>query len=200
MPKNHWTTVLAAAALVLVLPVLACAQEHPEHPEEAQEHPEEAQEHPEHPEEGEAGAAALTEAELADAIEAHVAAVAEEHGGTYPIEDPETDQTLSLELVRVHEERLARTAPNTYFACVDFAAADGTVYDVDFFMTGTSAEDLEFEDFSIHKVNGEPRYTWYEEDEVWKKKPVGEEGEHEHPEGEPEHPEHPEHPEEPPPA
>jgi cell division septation protein DedD len=209
MRETRWIVVIAAVALVLAFPILAAAQEHPEepehpeeqeHPEEAQEHPEEAQEHqehpehPEHPEEGEAEAPALDEAQLADAIEAHVAAVAEEHGGTYPIEDPETGETLSLELVKVHEERLARTAPHTYFACVDFAAADGTTYDVDFFMHGETAEGLEFEDFSIHKVNGEPRYTWHEGDGVWKKKPVGEEGEHEHPEEEHEHPEHPEEP------
>lgn len=177
MMKTRWIVVLSAVALALSFPVLAAAQEHPEHPEE-----------------GEAAEPALTEEELADAIEAHVAAVAEEHGGTYPVEDPKTGETLQLTLDKVHEERLARTGPHTYFACADFAAADGTTYDVDFFMKGASADDLEFKKFSIHKVNGEPRYTWYEEDGVWKKKPMGEEGEHEHPEGESEHPEHPDEP------
>jgi len=189
MPKTRWIVVLAAAALILAFPVLTAAQEHPEHPQEEQEqeqehpeHPEKAQEqqehpeHPEHPEEGEGEATPLTEAQLADAIEAYVTKVAEDHGGSYPIEDAETGRTLELELVKVHEERLSRTAPHTYFACVDMAAADGTTYDVDFFMKGETADGLEFEDFSIHKVNGEPRYTWYEEDGVWKKKPVGEEG------------------------
>ena len=195
MPKTRWIVVMAAAALILAFPVLTAAQEHPEHPEEEQEHQEhpeeegehqehpeeegehqEHPEHPEHPEEGEGESTPLTEAQLADAIEAYVAEVAEEHGGTYPIEDPETGRTLDLELVKVHEERLARTAPHTYFACVDFAAEDGTTYDVDFFMKGKTADSLEFEDFSIHKVNGEPRYTWYEEDGVWKKKPVEEGG------------------------
>lgn len=184
MPRNRWIGFAVVLTLTLTVPALGAAQEHPEHPEE-----------------GEAAAPALTEAQLADAIEAHVEDVAADHGGTYPIEDPETGETLQLTLEKVHEERLAQTAPGTYFACVDFGAPDGTTYDVDFFMTGDSADDLEFQEFSIHKVNGEPRYTWHEEGGVWKKKPVGDEGEHhEHPEEEGEHPEHPEHPEEPPPV
>jgi hypothetical protein len=179
MTIQRCTPFILAAALVLAYPGIATAL---------------PQEHPEHPEEGEAAGPALTEAQLADAIEAYVEAVAEEHGGSYPIEDPEAGETLQLTLQKVHEERLAMTAPNTYFACVDFGAPDGTTYDVDFFMKGETAEGLEFEDFSIHKVNGEPRYTWHEEDGVWKKKPVGEEGEPEQPGEEPEHPEHPEEP------
>jgi len=187
MTTKRWTLCILAAALLLAYPAIATAQQ------EEQEHPE----HPEHPEEGEATAPALTEAELADAIEAHVAEVAEENDGVYPLVDPESGETLNLELVKVHEERLARTAPDTYFACVDFAGPDGTTYDVDFFMTGASAEELEFQEFSIHKVDGAERYTWHEEEGVWKQKPVGEEGgDHEHPE---ESEEHPEHPEEPPP-
>jgi hypothetical protein len=183
MTTPRWTLYLLAATLILAFPALATAQ---------------PPEHPEHPEEDEAAAPALTEAELADAIEAHVTAVAEENDGVYPLQDPETGETLNLELVKVHEERLARTAPDTYFACVDFAGPDGTTYDVDFFMTGAAAEELAFEEFSIHKVDGVERYTWHEEDGVWTQKPVGGEGgEHEHPEEE--HPEEQEHPEEPPP-
>jgi len=180
MRDNRWTLFAAILILALGLPVFAIAQEHPEHPEE-----------------GKAAGPSLTKEQLADAIEAHVDEVAEKNGGVYPIDDPETGKALRLTLQKVHEERLAQTAPGTYFACVDFGAPDGTTYDVDFFMKGDSADHLEYQEFSIHKVNGEPRYTWYEESGVWKKKPVGDEGEHEHPEGE--QPEHPEHPEEPPP-
>jgi hypothetical protein len=110
---------------------------------------------------------------LADAIKAHVEKVASEHGGVYPLTDPETGQELELKLVRVHRERLSETAPDTYFACTDFTAADGKTYDVDFFMTGKTPDDPRFQDFSIHKVDGKPRPTWYEEDGAWKKRPVG---------------------------
>lgn len=204
MQSTRWIPTLAAVALLLVAPLTGCTQasseegqEHPEesqeHPEEGQEHPEEGQEHPEeghehpeegqeHPEEGhehpeEGGEQAeLTKEGLADAIEAHVADEAEATGGLYVLQDPETGETLQLELDKVHEERLAEVAEDTYFACVDFVGQDGTLYDVDFFMKGESAGDLEYEDFSIHKVDGEARYTWYEEGGVWKKRPVDEAG------------------------
>jgi hypothetical protein len=174
MPKIRSTVVVMVAALALTVPAVSAAQEHPEHPEE-----------------GDATGPALTEAALASAIESYVESVASRQGGTYPLEDPETGKTLELTLERVHEERLARVGEDTYFACVDFSASDGTSYDVDFFMKGENADDLEYQDFSIHKVDGEPRYTWYEEGGVWKKKPVDEEGEHEHPEEGEKHPDEP---------
>ncbi len=138
-----------------------------------------AQEHPEHPtEQAEKMPPPITKDALAHAIRAHVNKVAQDHDGAYPLQDPETGQALQLKLEKVHKERLARTAPDTYFACVDFDAPDGTTYDVDFFMKGTQANDLAFQKFSIHKVNGEPRYTWYEEDGTWKTKPAGEDSKH----------------------
>lgn len=204
MQRNRWTIAVAVFALLFAAPLAVAAQEHPEesheHPEEKQEHPEEGhghaeeghehpekghghaeegQEHPEkgheHPEEG-AGGTELTKERLADAIEAHVAHEAKSTGGDYVLKDPQTGETLRLELDKVHEERLAEVAEDTYFACVDFVAQDGTLYDVDFFMEGTSTEDLEYQEFSIHKVDGVERYTWYEEGGVWKKKPVGKGG------------------------
>lgn len=173
MKTSRWIATVAVLVLVAAAPLAAVAQEHPEegheHPEEGQEHPEEGHEHPE---EG-AGQPDLTKEQLADAIEAHIAREAEGNGGKYVLNDPETGETLRLELDKVHEERLSKVAEETYFACVDFVADDGTTYDVDFFMKGESAGDLKYEDFSIHKVNGVERYTWYEEGGVWKKRPVG---------------------------
>lgn len=152
--STRWTLCLLALVALLALPVAAAAQEHPEHPKGSQQKPQ------------------IDKDTLADAIQAHVEKVASEHGGVYPLTDPETGQNLELTLVKVHKERLAETAPDTYFACTDFTSADGRTFDVDFFMKGTSPEDLQYQDFSIHKVDGKPRYTWYEEDGVWKKKPV----------------------------
>lgn len=189
MKNTRWIPVAAGLVLLLATPLAVAGQEHPtggqehptgeqEHPEEGQEHPEEGQEHPEegheHPEE--AGQAELTKEQLGDAIEAHIARETEDTDGVYMLDDPETGETLHLELEKVHEERLSRVGEDTYFACVDFVAQDGTTYDVDFFMEGTHADDLEYQEFSIHKVNGVERYTWYEEDGVWKKRPVAEGG------------------------
>lgn len=45
-----------------------------------------------------------------------------------------------------------------------------TPSDIDIFMEGTSEDDLKPTEKIVHKVNGEPRYTWYEEDGIWKRK------------------------------
>lgn len=175
-------TLALALTFTLAMPALAGAQEeeHPEHPEKTEEHPETDAE------------ADLTVDELADAIADFVEDRAGEDG-YMTIHDPVTEEDLELRLDKVHRERLSKVAPGTYFACADFVSRDGVTYDLDVFMKGTDAEALEFHEVSIHKVEGEPRYTWYEEDGTWKKKPAGEAAE-EHPEGEnpEEHEEHPE--------
>lgn len=148
-------------------------EEHAEHPEgEGQEHAEHSEgEGEEHPEEAEPQAVDLTLDELADAMEAWVASESEATG-YMEVDDPVTGETLQLTLDHVHRERLAHTDEQTYFACADFQAADGTLYDIDIFMQGPNAESLEATEVSVHKVDGEARYTWFEEDNIWKKQPV----------------------------
>jgi hypothetical protein len=189
--KRHPILILGLAVALAVPACGGAQEEHPEHPEESQEHPEQGTE--EHPEGGEQ--ADLTVDQLADAIAAYVQ---EQSGdeGYMTVNDPVTEQDLELKLDKVHRERLSKVGPDTYFACADFVSRDGVTYDLDVFMKGTDPEALEFHDLTVHKVAGEPRYTWYEEDGTWKKKAMGEAAE-EHPEGE--HPEeseeHEEHPE-----
>ena len=129
-----------------------------------------AQEHPEHPEEGKAAGPALSKEQLAEAIRAHVEKAARD--GWYTIEDPVQGKPIRLRLDEVHRERLARVAPDTYFACADFVSDDGVKYDLDFFMKGKDAAHLRFADVSIHKRNGVERYRWREEDGLWKKQPL----------------------------
>jgi hypothetical protein len=75
---------------------------------------------------------------------------------------------VALDLIKIHDDQRSHLGGNKYFACVDMKAADGTIYDIDFFLaihpgllsvTGTS----------VHKVNGKPLYNWKEEGGVWKK-------------------------------
>lgn len=154
------------------------AEEHPEGEEdpegEAEEHPDDA-EHPEaegeeHPEE--AAIEPLTIDQLADAIDEWVATESAANGGFLTIEHPETGETLQLTLDHVHRERLSHIGDQTYFACADFVDGDGTVYDLDVFMQGPTAEALQSTDVTLHKVSGDARYTWFEEDGVWKKQPA----------------------------
>ena len=181
--KNRSLVILAATALMLLCTAQGCKkQEHPsEHPEE-------------HPTQTDSNGQ-LTKDELADAIVEYVQQTADEQGGYFIVYDDLRGEELKLTLDRVHRKRLTRTSKNEYFACADFTTPRGKVYDLDVFMTGTNKDDLEFSEFSIHKEAGKERYTWRQENGIWKKVPVNGA---EHPEGEhPEHPEKKEHPEHP---
>ncbi|NOX38728.1 MAG: hypothetical protein GXO78_14455 [Calditrichaeota bacterium] len=147
-------------------------QEHPTKKKEKQEHPtkSKAKEHPsEHPT---SKARKITKETLAEAIEAYVNAEAKKHDGYFVFMDDKEKKELKLKLVKVHKERLARISEDVYFACADFKTPDGQVYDLDIFMKGKTADDLTFTEIMLHKKNGVPRYTWYEENGVWKRKPV----------------------------
>ncbi|PZR76188.1 MAG: hypothetical protein DLM73_03255 [Chthoniobacterales bacterium] len=78
---------------------------------------------------------------------------------------------LALDLVKVHDDRLSGLGGGKYFACVDMKAADGTVYDIDFFLSGTP-ENMKVTETSVHKINGKALYSWKEEGGVWKKVPT----------------------------
>jgi len=77
-------------------------------------------------------------------------------------------QDLALDLIKVHDDRLANLGDGRYFACVDMKANDGKTYDIDFFLTG-SAGNMKVTETSVHKINGKPLYNWKEDGGVWKK-------------------------------
>jgi len=77
-------------------------------------------------------------------------------------------KNLAIDLVRVHNDRLSSLGGGKYFACVDMKAADGTVYDIDFFMAGQPGN-MTVTETSVHKINGKPLYNWKEQNGVWKK-------------------------------
>ena len=131
----------------------------------------EKKEHPEHPD---TGAVEPTKDQLADAIEKYVADAAAKTEGVFKVVDKKTGETLELVLDKVHRKRLSKVADDKYFACADFTTKDGKVYDLDVFMVGPDKDSLEFSEFSIHKEDGVERYTWYEEDGIWKKKDIAE--------------------------
>jgi hypothetical protein len=179
--KARWLVPLVAVAFV-AFGATALGQEHPkEHPKGA-EHP---KEHPK----GEAKAA-VTKEDLGAAVEAHVKQESEKNGA-FTVDDPVDKKKLSLTLKMVHKDKLSQVGPDTYFACADFAAADGTTYDLDIFMKGPNKNSLQATEVSVHKKNGVERYTWMEEGGVWKKKEMATAGSHEHPKEHPKGKEHP---------
>jgi len=130
-----------------------------------------AQEHPEHPTGKKSKAKAEAEVTVADmskAIKGYCTKDAQLKGGYFLIYDPVNKKTLELTLDKVHEERLSKVSDGLYFACSDFKGTDGKTYDLDFFMKGEKK--LEVSEVSIHKVDGNPRYGWVQEDGLWKHK------------------------------
>src|SRR6266487_2543939 len=75
---------------------------------------------------------------------------------------------LALDLVKVHDDRLSNLGSGKYFACVDMKATDGTIYDIDFFLTGQPGK-MKVTETSVHKINGKRLYNWKEENGVWKR-------------------------------
>ncbi|MEA1881215.1 MAG: hypothetical protein U9N31_02295 [Candidatus Marinimicrobia bacterium] len=156
--KNHHIIPLIIA-FSFTLPLLA--QEHPtEHPKKKQK-----KEHPvEHPDSKKA--AVINKNNLAKGIKHYIRSQSGEDK-LFVVEDEHSGQTLKLKLMKVHRERLSNVGNDTYFACADFKAEDGKVYDLDVFMTGENAEELSFQKFHVHKEEGVERYNWAEKDGVW---------------------------------
>jgi len=126
-----------------------------------------AQEHPsEHPT---SEKATLSKEALADAITDYVNKESNLKGGYFLFFDKQQGKPLALTLDKVHKERLATLGGGVYFACADFKAIDGDMYDLDIFMK-ENEHGLAVTDISLHKKNGQARYIWVEKNGIWSKK------------------------------
>ncbi len=152
---NKPRTLIAIFSL-LALATFGAGQEHPEHPE----HPEDAK---------------TTFKVDVDAMEAAITGFVKHDsrlkGGFFMVFDQKSKKPLTLTLSKVHKERLSQVGENLYFACSDFKATDGQVFDLDFFLQNIDDE-LVVTEVLIHKEEGSPRYTWFEEKGLWKTKQV----------------------------
>ncbi len=136
---------------------MASPQEHPK-----QEHPK--QEHP--------AAKPVSTAPLEKAMKDQIAEKAKANGGKFAVRDDVLSKTWQLELVRVHTDKLTQLDDNAYFACVDFKASDGTPVEVDFYMKNDNGK-LALTDTTVHKVNGQPRFTYEKRGNFWERLKVG---------------------------
>ncbi|TAK64987.1 MAG: hypothetical protein EPO24_02965 [Bacteroidetes bacterium] len=142
------------------------AQEHPaEHPKE---HP---KEHPEKDASKDSPnkEVKVTKELIGDAISSYISNDAMLKGGYFTYYDKVTKTPLVLTLDKVHKDKLAVVDEGLYFACTDFKATDGKMYDLDFFMK-LGKKGLEVSEVMVHKVEGEPRYGWYEKEGKWIRK------------------------------
>jgi hypothetical protein len=142
--------IIPACVALFFTPLFAgFAQEHPEHPTNAGEQP------------------AVTTAAISAGIKKHINnEVNKSSDRKFHVRYE--GKNLALDLIKVHEDRLASLGGGKYFACVDMKGADGTTYDIDFFLTGKPA-DMKVTDTSVHKINGKALYHWKKEGDVWKK-------------------------------
>ena len=163
------TTRLAISVFVglLLTPVVQLiAQEHPRAPQQSQSQqlPQTTRGAPQ---------AAMTEAtmsDVSDGLQKFISGYAAKSADK-KFHMPYQRKDLTLDLVRVHDDRLSSLGGDKYFACVDMKGRDGRLYDIDFFMVVEPGK-LTVTETSVHKINGKPLYNWKEQKGVWKKVPV----------------------------
>ena len=129
--------------------------EHPEHPE-----------HPKHPTKKDP---AIDAQAVGKAVAEFIANDAKLKGGKFLVFDKSVSEVLQLDLLKIHMDRLTGIGNDTYFACADFQASNGKVYDLDIFMKGQSVDNLDVTEITVHKEEGAERYGWREEDGTWVK-------------------------------
>ena len=166
---------MPALALSLALASTAASQtgEHPkEHPSAPSGTVEStpAGEHPaghEHP----VGSKAWTKEmnkEFTKAVEDHVARKFAAEGGAFNIQDEKLGKEWALSLVGVHKKRVVHLGDQHFFACADFKTVGPgkkDKLDLDFYASKT-ADGWKIDKTVIHKVNGTPRYTYNEKNEM----------------------------------
>jgi len=102
-----------------------------------------------------------TNEDIRNAMTAYVTAQSAANG-TFNVKDPDTGETASLTLVNVHE-RVGKTG-DYYYSCADFTNADtGELYDLDLDVADNDGT-LSVVEVRIHKVAGEARYTYDDDD------------------------------------
>ena len=111
----------------------------------------------------------VSTADISAGIKKHITAETSKSGGKFPVKYE--GQDLSLDLVKVHDDRLQDLGDGKYFACVDMKGTDGKTYDIDFFLTGQPGK-MTVTDTAVHKIDGKPLYNWKEENGKWNKVPV----------------------------
>ena len=98
--------------------------------------------------------------DIRNAMKSFVEAQAQKTGGNFEVIDPDTNKKRKLQMVRVHE-RVGKTG-DYYYSCADFKAVDtGEMLDLDLDVEDQNGT-LKVVDVRLHKVEGDPRFTYDE--------------------------------------
>jgi len=152
---------VAAVSISAVLAAGVCtAAEHPGTPVDKPkaEHPGKAVEN----QKAERPGMPVTAEFVKKSIQEHVKARSEATGGVFVIHDDKLNKDWKLKLDKIHDpvRMFEKDGKMIYFTCSDFKSTEGKdVIDIDFWMVEKNGK-LEVVDTKIHKVNGEPRYTY----------------------------------------
>lgn len=95
-------------------------------------------------------------------IKEHVKTQSKATDGIFVIHDDKLNKDWKLKLDKIHDpvRKFEKDGKTIYFTCSDFKSTEGKeVIDIDFWMV-PKGDKLEVIDTRIHKVNGEPRYTY----------------------------------------
>lgn len=140
-------SIAVMAGLFLALTCLAA-----EHPGSAVEHPGKAMES-EKPK-------VITARMVKQFIKSHVNSAATK--GVFVVRDEKLNKEWRLKLDKIHDpvRMFEKEGKTIYFTCSDFRSADSKdILDIDFWLV-PKGDGLEVIDTKIHKVNGEPRYSY----------------------------------------
>ncbi len=104
----------------------------------------------------------VTAKNVKKSIQEHVTAVSKGTGGVFIIRDGKLNKEWHVKLDKIHDpvRMFEKDGKTVYFACSDFKSVEGKdLLDIDFWMV-PKGDRLEVIDTKIHKVNGEPRYSY----------------------------------------
>src|ERR1043166_1449225 len=121
--------IIAGAIAVFFTPSApVSAQEHPEHPKKTTEHPKKGAE-----------AKQVSTADISAGIKQNIDAKSKKNPDA-KFHVQHEGQDLTLDLIRVHDDRLQDLGEGKYFACVDMKGTDGKNFKLYFFFSGAARE------------------------------------------------------------
>lgn len=146
------------------------AAEHPEHPK-GKEHPA-GHEHPAgdakgNPAVGSKKWKAQVKKEYTAAVEAYVKEQSEGKPG-FPVKDDKLGKQWDLRLANIHKNKIVHLGDDRFFACADFKTVEKgkkDKVDLDFYAS-RNPQGWKLDKVVIHKVNGKPRFTYDEKNEM----------------------------------
>lgn len=103
---------------------------------------------------------------LAHEVESHIREASQ--GGRFSLVDKSRSRPRRLRLDKIHADRVLTLEDGRAAVCVDFVDDNGDRLDVDFLVKRSDSDETDSIDgYEIHRLNGQPRYSYLPKDGVW---------------------------------